>query len=343
MKKYLLPENGSFYKANLHCHTVCSDGRRTPEEIKEMYKSHGYSVVAYTDHNVMLDHSDLADEDFLPLLSYEIDVTEPDFVTDRARKTCHLCFISLEPENLQVCWHRSGKHLYRGAVEHKDEVKFDENQPDYERYYSAAGVNDMIKKAREGGFFVTYNHPTWSQETYPEYTAYKGMNAMEIVNGSCLKMGFEDYNPRVYDDLLITGHRIYCVATDDNHNRHPDTSPHSDSFVGATMIKADKLEYRTITKALEDGNFYATMGPEINALWFEDGEVHIECSDAVSVTMNTAVRAALAAYPNDSGKLNSAVFKIKPEYGYVRFTVTDAVGKHACTNAYFTDELFCEN
>ena len=33
MKKFLLPENGNFYKANLHCHTNISDGKRTPEEI----------------------------------------------------------------------------------------------------------------------------------------------------------------------------------------------------------------------------------------------------------------------------------------------------------------------
>ena len=34
MRKYLLPENGNFYKANLHCHTDVSDGAKTPEEVK---------------------------------------------------------------------------------------------------------------------------------------------------------------------------------------------------------------------------------------------------------------------------------------------------------------------
>ena len=33
MKKYLLPENGQFYKANLHCHSTVSDGHLTPEEM----------------------------------------------------------------------------------------------------------------------------------------------------------------------------------------------------------------------------------------------------------------------------------------------------------------------
>ena len=37
MKKYLLPENGNFYKANLHCHTNISDGKLTPAERKAVH------------------------------------------------------------------------------------------------------------------------------------------------------------------------------------------------------------------------------------------------------------------------------------------------------------------
>ena len=33
MIKHLLPGSGNFYKANLHCHTTISDGRKTPEEV----------------------------------------------------------------------------------------------------------------------------------------------------------------------------------------------------------------------------------------------------------------------------------------------------------------------
>ena len=48
MKKILLDSNKNFYKANLHCHSTKSDGFWTVEEIKEYYKSNGYSVVAIT-------------------------------------------------------------------------------------------------------------------------------------------------------------------------------------------------------------------------------------------------------------------------------------------------------
>ena len=63
MRKYLLPDSGNFYKANLHVHTTVSDGQMTPEEIKRIYKEHGYSIVAFTDHEIMIPHTDLADDD----------------------------------------------------------------------------------------------------------------------------------------------------------------------------------------------------------------------------------------------------------------------------------------
>ena len=70
MRHYLLPEGGNFYKANLHTHSIYSDGTRTVEEIKRDYMAHGYSVVAFTDHDIMLDHSDLNEpEKFLALTS----------------------------------------------------------------------------------------------------------------------------------------------------------------------------------------------------------------------------------------------------------------------------------
>ena len=46
MHKYLLPEKGKFYKANLHSHSTVSDGHWTPEEMKQRYMEKGYSIIA---------------------------------------------------------------------------------------------------------------------------------------------------------------------------------------------------------------------------------------------------------------------------------------------------------
>lgn len=81
MKKYLLPQTGNFYKANLHCHSTISDGSLTPEEIKKIYSDKGYSVVAYTDHDILLDKQHLTDKNFLALNGFEVEINEKSPVT----------------------------------------------------------------------------------------------------------------------------------------------------------------------------------------------------------------------------------------------------------------------
>lgn len=337
MKKYLLPENGNFYKANLHCHSTFSDGNLTPEELKKSYMEHGYSIIAYTDHDIMIPHTELASEDFLPLVGYEMEVDDDRSLEHRYRKTCHMCLIALEPDNLkQVCWHRSD-YLFGNAPKYESQVQFYEEREDYVRRYTGEGISEMMKMGRDAGFFVTYNHPTWSKENYNDYIHYDHMNAMEICNYGCLVTGFQDYNPRVYDDMLTAGKRIYCIATDDNHNGDPERT---DSFGGFTMIKADKLEYRTITKALEDGNFYASQGPEIRELWFEDGQIHIKTSPAERIEFFFGFRKAMNVSASDGALVDYACCDVPEDCGYVRVTVIDEKGRPANTNAYFADELY---
>lgn len=173
MKKYLLPPTGRFYKANLHCHTTISDGHLTPEEVKDLYKRHGYSVVAFTDHDILIPHPELRDEDFLPLNSYEMEVNEPTSAPFSQTKTCHMCLIALEPDNVkQVCWHKD-RYLFGNAPKYVGRSAHDDGE-NYDRVYSHEGVSDMMKRARENGFFVTYNHPRWSLENYSDYIGYEG-------------------------------------------------------------------------------------------------------------------------------------------------------------------------
>ena len=94
----LLPASCGSYKANLHCHTTLSDGRLTPQQVKAHYLEHGYSVVAFTDHNVLIDHSDLNDSRFLALTGIEVDTDS--FVYGKKHEfnqTCHLCAILRDP------------------------------------------------------------------------------------------------------------------------------------------------------------------------------------------------------------------------------------------------------
>jgi len=337
MKKYLLPENGNFYKANLHCHTTVSDGKLSAERVKEEYMKRGYSVIAFTDHNVMMPHTELNDENFVALHGYEMDMSEKG--TIKFRKTCHLNLIALEQDNLtQVCWHRE-KHMVGHGAEYRHLVRFDESLPDFERSHTPECINTVIKEAREHGFFVTYNHPGWSMENYGDYTSYKGMHALEIINGGGYHKGYCDYSPGVYDDLLRAGNRIFCVAGDDNHNGTAFDTPEDPCFTAFTVIKADKLDYSSIANALVCGNFYASEGPEIKALWFENGTLHVETSPCERIIVSTGLRKT-RTFAREKGKvLKSATCTLESNDIYFRVTVEDKFGKRAHSNAYFCDEL----
>ena len=338
--KYLLPNTGNFYKANLHCHSTVSDGKCTPSELKEAYMKEGYSIIAYTDHNVMIPHDDLSDENFLSLTGYEIDVAEDFSVVGFAHvKACHLCLISLNKENKkQVCWHRT-EYLQSNAPKHRHLVQFDENEEDFVRDYSANTINEIIKRGRESGFFVTYNHPKWSMETYEQYMKYENMSAIEIFNNMSFVEGRDEYNPDVFDNMLRSGKKVFCIATDDTHSFHPFNSPYNDSFGGFTMIKAESLNYEDVANALKTGSFYASQGPEIFELTYDSGTVRIKCSPAMSVSCTTGTRTSHTVRAEKNKSVCEAEFTTDKTDKYFRITVTDKYGKHANTNAYFIDEL----
>ena len=347
MKCILLPERSekiTYYRANLHSHSTVSDGNKSPEQLKAYYMNNGYSIVAFTDHNVFLNHNDLTDDNFLALNGFEFNIDQKT-KNIFANKSCHICYIALESDNRKsICFHRT-EYYYGNASKYKGELVYDENLPDYDRYYSAECINDMIEEGKKNGFFVTYNHPTWSLESYPEYMSYNGMDAMEIANYNCITEGYDDDNGRCYNDMLKGGKRIYCIAADDNHNGFDDASPKSDSFGCYTMMAAERLDYRTITKALEEGMFYSVKeshikeAPIIKMLDYQDGICTIKTSPASSIDIIYDIRANERIFAQKDQDLTEARFKIRPESDWFRFVVTDNSGGKAYTNAYWTSNF----
>ncbi len=339
MRQYLLPESGHFYKANLHCHSTISDGAFTPEQLKKVYMEHGYSILAYTDHEIMLDHSELNEENFLALTSYELEIRNKQEKDWRLEKRCHLNLISKTPHNrYHVCFNEKDV-LQPNPRKYLSIVECDDTP--YEKEYTPECIRDIVKTANEKGFLVAYNHPAWSMETYEDYSKFGDFYAMEIHNTGCLiNDALDEMNIQGYDQMLRSGRRIYALATDDNHNCDDINGPyHGGSFGGWVMIKADELEYGKIIESLEKGQFYSSLGPEIYELYYEDGKVHIKCSDVKKIRLTTNCRCSQKLYAEDGEYVNEAVFELEDIYTYFRLTITDKYGNSAYTNAYFTDEL----
>ncbi len=314
---WLLPCEGRFYKANLHCHTVLSDGKRTPEEIKGMYKRHGYSVVAYTDHRRYRWHENLMDDTFIPIAAYEVNIDgeTPASGDISRRKTYHINLYDENPRLFQ-------------------EEKQASILPEH-RYTDIGYINEYLKKMRSMGFFACYNHPYWSMQTIEDYKGLDQVWAMEIYNHGCELDGMYGYNPQSYDEMLRAGKRLFCVAADDNHNPVPTDDPFSDSFGGFTMIKARELTYPAVIEALLKGDFYASMGPEIKELFVERGRLVVRTSPVEKIFVATESRYCHRAIAGPGEVLTEAVFELTGKEGYVRVDARDRRGLHANSNAYF--------
>ncbi len=345
MRKYLLPENGNYYKANLHVHTTISDGALTPEEIKEVYKEKGYSVVAFTDHEAMVPHNDLNDEEFLSITSVELATNaELTHGAYNYRETCHMNLYSKDP-NRTTCAVFSMSRLWPAHAEQylTDEMK----AIDFKRTFTPESMNEVIAEAKRDGFIVSYNHPVWSLNHYPFYSKLKGLWGVEWYNTGCVRAGYPDTIQPI-DDLLCLGEKVFPLATDDAHGKK-DTM--WDYFGGWVMIKADKLDYSLIMTALENGDFYSSSGPEINDLYIEDGILTVKTSPATAIEVSTERRASKRIYSKNGELYEEATFDLNSYINdsaqkresdppaYFRVTVTDEKGNKAHTRAYFVNEL----
>ena len=328
----LLDSKKAFYRANLHCHSNMSDGTHSPERLKEEYKKMGYSVLAFTDHEHVIDNSHLSDDDFIVLTACEVAIKEfadQSTMKNFDMKVAHLNFYALDPHNdITPCYSSIADHFVndncRGLIKYEGE---------YKREYTADGINDMIRKAREKGFIVSYNHPSWSLANARDYLDYEGIFAVEIYNHGCALMGHND-DESVFDDMLRTGKKVYCTATDDCHSRDDFGSVHNDSFGGWVCINTDKLSYDSVMQALINGDFYASTGPEIKSLIKDGNKVIIKTSPAKSIYYVTRGRRRKAMIAPEGELLSEATFDIRDTDGYFRLKVMDEHGNCAYTQAY---------
>lgn len=330
MREYLLPKYGQLYKANLHAHTTVSDGKMTPAELKAAYKARGYSVVAMTDHDVMVDHSELSDPEFLVLRGYELAVNDAHRPFGHESRTYHLSLIAATPEADRQVFFTPRMNFTGNAGSYASSVRTTGEQV-YSYNYSPIFVNRLIRAANAAGFLVIYNHPHYSLQTEEDFLPLEGLLGMEIHNGASMSWGFgDDGNTTYYERMLRAGHTsLVPIAADDSHASDAN-DPANELFTGFVMIAAPSLSYTDVTAALRAGHCYASQGPEIHELSVEHGRMRITCSRVREILLRTADRGA----ERRTGELTSAEFPIRRDAGYFRLEIVDETGRRAVTRAY---------
>lgn len=302
MRKYLFNPENKFYKANLHCHTTVSDGCYTPEEIKKLYMNEGYSVVAFSDHDKVVPHPELLDDNFIPLTAGEYSLN------DRSDKVCpwytirtyHLNFISKDINNAQF-------------------LEWDKD------IYDVPNVNRLIAKAADKGFMCQYNHPRWSMQTPENFIGLENIFGFEVYNTASefdLFCGDGEYE---YEVFCRAGGKSGATANDDNHKPEH-------MFGGFTMLSAPSLGYDNVIKALEQGDFYASRGPLIKEAFIEDETLYVKTSPCTKIGVFSDNRCHAAAFGEN---LEYAALKLDFPREYIRLVVEDDRGRRAWTGAFF--------
>ena len=334
---YLISPKKNKYKANLHCHSVASDGKKTPEELKKMYKDNGYSILSITDHETPKNHSYLNDEDFLTITGYEAYIRPGEgCVYDVYIQETHLNLFARDPENEAIVGYNPAYCKYIPLEEHD---KYKKVGPLKKREYSVEYINEFIQAARDNGYLVSYNHPCWSMEDESVIMSYDGIFSMEMCNYGSFLLNATEYNSILYNKMLNNGKRIFCHSADDNHNKADDNSPHCDSFGGFTMIMPKEFTYDSVIDAMENGEMYSSMGPLFKEVSMDGNKIHIECSDVKMIVVFTGGKSPKHIIAENGATVNCADFEIDDRAKYVRVSIMDNHGKYADTRGYFRDEL----
>ena len=331
------------YKANLHSHSTHSDGKLTPEELVEVYKKEGYSILAITDHEYPCVHKKLSSKDFLMITGYEAYIRPSKLcVYDKYSAEIHLNLIAKDPDNNAIVAYDPLFCKYMPLPKAVVAPHVGKIGP---RKFSVPYIQEFINEANKAGYLVSLNHPCWSMQETAQLEHLDGIWSVEVFNtGSMLTSDYAENMP-VYDFLLRHGKKFYCHGADDNHNKLPFGDMLCDSFGAWTMVMADSLKYKDVIDALEKGKFYATTGPVIKHLEIKPGikpVVHIECTNAKRITMHMTPKFTKVVYDKDGKGVMTADFTVPKDAPYVYFSITgssEAGGGKAYTHAFYRDDF----
>jgi len=292
-----------WYKGNTHTHTLNSDGDSTPDEVVRWYRSHGYQFLVLTDHNYLTAIDGLnalhgADDQFLVVKGEE--VTE-----------------SLGGKPLHI----NGLDVNTVVVPQGGSSAVDVVQRDVDAIRQARGIPHI-------------NHPNFGWAlTRDDLQQIKNYRLLEIFNGhpmvNNLGGGGVPGMEEVWDALLSNGAMVYGIAVDDAHTfKDPGNPDVPGPGRGWVLVRAERLEARTILDALERGDFCASTGVEITD--YQAGARQV----AVSVKP-TAFSKYRVQFIGKGGRLlkevgePSATYDIRGDEGYVRARVRESNGRMA--------------
>ena len=317
-------ETGQWYKGNLHCHTTNSDGRLSPAEAAELFRSHGYHFLCLSDHDLYSDYRPSFNRgDFILLPGLEASAVLYESSTGLRKKVHHLHGI-LGTEEMQA-------QASHALFHHKETFPVARY---YDTWDGAKVAQQLADTLSARGMFVTYNHPVWSRVEEAEFLPIKGLWALEIYNYGTVNESYTGYDELHWDSFLRQGRHLFAFAADDNHNEG--TFP--DALGGYIMVKSPELSHEALVQNLLCGNFYASSGPQIFDWGIREGVAYVDCSPVCRIDFiagNSINDGCSCLSPSPSHTLTHGEYRLKGHESYVRVRCSDLFGHTAWSNPLF--------
>ena len=301
--------NTKLLKGGLHCHTTRSDGSGDPADVIRHHYKNGYDFLAITDHRNYnyINYAPDVPMTIIPGMEYDNTIEQ-----DHGFRCYHTVCIGPSKEE--------GNGFIQDV---KLDSEFSRTQEEYQKK-----LDDIHSKKN----LTILCHPEWSNTPTRYFDKLRGNFAMEIWNSGSALIYDCDKDAAYWDDMLGQGHKIWGVASDDGHYM----MHHCNGWV---MVNAEN-NINAILKALEDGAFYSSCGPEIYNFYIEDGKAVVECSPVSKIRFHSDKHITRVTNSSD-GTLTRAELDIsggwQGPYDYIRATVIDKDGKHAWTNPIFVE------
>ena len=285
---YIDGNGNRWYRGNLHTHTTVSDGKRTPEEAKALYREKGYDFIAITDHWKYGNGNENDESGLLVLPGVE--------------------------------YNFNGNDVLRGIFH---VVAFGCNEePSVTREDDAQSAIDKINA--QGGLAILA-HPAWSMNTYDMILPFHGIFATEIYNSvSGAPFNCRPYSGEIVDILAARGYYLPLIADDDSHFYRGEEGM---SYIMVNLEKSP-LTTENLLNAIRAGKFIATQGPKFDFSLEEDEAVLRSETPLSLVTFFTdrPYEEDRCTVMTDE-PLFEARFKIKPQNTFVRAECTSTDGK----------------
>jgi hypothetical protein len=201
--KNLFNTSGTWYKGNLHMHTLCSDGHLSPEAAISLYRNAGYDFLALTDH---WKQSENKMTDGLLLLGgceWDTGINPPIF---------HIVGVGMESH-----------------------VALDRSLP--------RKPQEIINAITAANGIAILAHPAWSITNPYDCMPLNGLCGAEIYNSvSNLPWNGRRADSSLYFDLWAAeGKLMRCMAADDSHFYNGEQTK-SFIMVNAQELSADSIK-----------------------------------------------------------------------------------------------------